>query len=215
MPYQNRVNPFGEIFRPESSQVRGLVMGNRGCLHDREKRIVRPFQVQRWIICKLEYKDWRRSEIMAAGKYTELFFLDEATALAAGHRPCALCSHERYQDFVEKWTHAFESSPDDRQPTAEQIDRVLHDQRIDSQRRKVTFPARLGDLPQGCFISFPGENISWLLWGNRLFKWAPSGYPESMPLPEGLEVQVLTPAATVQVLRAGYEPDLHPSAKLR
>ena len=99
MPLQNRVTPFGELI---ATPARGTLMGNRGCLHDAQQRIRRTFAVKRWIICVLEFKG-RHRQVMAPGQYTELFFLDEATALAAGHRPCAECQRARYDLFRAHW----------------------------------------------------------------------------------------------------------------
>ena len=103
MPLRNRVTPFGELI---ADPARGLVYGNRGCLHDAEGRIVRHHAVRRWIACRLEFRGWQRGPLLQPGKFTELFFLDEATALAAGHRPCALCRHEDYRRFTGLWRDA-------------------------------------------------------------------------------------------------------------
>ena len=97
MPLQNRVSPLGELI---ADPARGLVYGNRGCLHDETGRIRRSFAVKRWISCRLEFKGWKRTRLLQPGRFTELFFLDEATAFAAGHRPCALCRREDYDRFV-------------------------------------------------------------------------------------------------------------------
>ncbi len=100
MPLQNRVTPLGELV---ADSARGLVYGNRGCLHDDEGRIRRPYAVKRWIACRLEFRGWLRRPLLQPGRFTELFFLDEATSFAAGHRPCALCRHDDYAQFVELW----------------------------------------------------------------------------------------------------------------
>src|SRR3954449_4293664 len=122
MPKQNRVTPFGEIIAiPE----RGTFMGNRGVLHDAEGRIRRAWQLQRWIVCVLEFRGRQRT-VMAPGRYTELFFLDEATALAAGHRPCAECRHARFLDFCNAWGKANPGEGRRSRPTADEIDRRLH-----------------------------------------------------------------------------------------
>ena len=105
MPLQNRVTPLGELI---ADPARGLVYGNRGCLHDEHGRIRRRYQVKRWIACRLEFRGWHRGPLMQPGRFTELFFLDEATALAAGHRPCALCRREDYDFLIDVWASLHE-----------------------------------------------------------------------------------------------------------
>src|SRR5262245_6485047 len=123
MPRQNRVTPWGEIVAmPE----RGTLMGNRGLLHDAEGQIMRPWRERRWIICLLDFKGRRRS-VMSPGLYTELFFLDEATALAAGHRPCAECRRERFNAFRDAWLKGNGGAAP---VTAPDIDRRLHEERL-------------------------------------------------------------------------------------
>jgi hypothetical protein len=131
MPLQNRVTPFGELL---ATECRGTLMGNRGCLHDDQQQIRRPFAGKRWIICVLEFRG-RYRRVMTPRRYTELFFLDEATALAAGHRPCAECQHARYLVFREIWA---EANPDlvGASFSADAMDGVLHAERLDSRRRK-------------------------------------------------------------------------------
>src|SRR6202046_2498085 len=126
MPRQNRVTPFGKII---ATPERGTFMGNRGVLHDDQGRIKRAWQVKRWLVCVLEFRGRHRT-VMTPGSYTELFFLDEATALAAGHRPCAECRHERYNVFRHAWQLAHAGTNSSPLPTAEEIDRKLHEERI-------------------------------------------------------------------------------------
>src|SRR6187551_176936 len=135
MPLQNRVTPLGELV---ADSARGLLYGNRGCLHDAEGRIRRVYQVRRWIACRLEFRGRRRSPLMRPGRFTELFFLDEATAFAAGHRPCALCRREDYDRFVGLVG-----------ARADEIDERLHAERLDQSRRRRLHRARLADLPDG------------------------------------------------------------------
>ena len=205
MARQNRVNPFGEIF---ATPHRGSLMGNRGCLHDRGEAILRPYAVKRWIICRLEFKG-RHRPIMAPNQYTELFFLDEATALAAGHRPCAECNRPRYNLFRDLWALANPTLAKSARPTANDIDRVLHQERITPTRRKITFPAQLSTLPPGCFITFPGTRQPYLVLNNALLEWTPAGYTGKLARPTGAMVEVLTPASVVRTLAAGY-PVLQP-----
>src|SRR5213080_2284804 len=127
MPLRNRVTPLGELV---AAPARGLVYGNRGCLHDASGRIRRRYQVKRWIACRLEFRGWHREPLMQPGRFTELFFLDEATAFAAGHRPCALCRRQDYERFGEIWQRLY---PGDR--GADAIDARLHDERVDLATR--------------------------------------------------------------------------------
>jgi hypothetical protein len=191
MPLQNRVTPFGDVI---AHPARGLVYGNRGCLHDDAGRIRRHHNGRRWIACRLRFKDWHRSKLLQPGRFTELFFLDEATAFAAGHRPCALCRREDYMRFLEL-TGA---------PGADAIDARLHGER---GRRHA---AR--DLPDGAFVEREGD--AWLLHDGELLRWTPAGYAERVPRPDG-SAAVITPPTLVDVLRAGWSgavPLLHPSA---
>jgi hypothetical protein len=198
MPLQNRVTPLGELI---ADPARGLVYGNRGCLHDETGRIRRSFAVKRWIACRLEFKDWRRTSLLQPGRFTELFFLDEATAFAAGHRPCALCRRADYDRFV-----ALVGA------RADEIDERLHAERLDASRRRRLHPARLRDLPDGTFLLEGGQ--PWLVLGGELLRWTPSGYTDRLPRSGG-NVVLITPPSLVEVLRTpwqGVVPLLHPSA---
>jgi hypothetical protein len=200
---QNRVLPTGQIV---ATDERGTLTGNRGCLHDAEGRLgTARWRHPHWIACELSYKGWRRP-IMAPNRWTELFFLDEAVALAAGHRPCALCRHSDWMDFRAAWTRAFGTAP-----AAPEIDRVLHAARIDSRSRAQRLhevPA-VG-LPDGTFISHDGTPA--LICSNSLRPYRTGGYGIALPRPEG-RVTVLTPYPIVAVLAAGYRPRLHPTAQ--
>jgi hypothetical protein len=196
MPLQNRVTPLGELVE---HPARGLVYGNRGCLHDGERRIRRSWQVKRWIACRLEFKG-RTRMLMQPGRYTELFFLDEATAFAAGHRPCAECRRPDYDRFVGLVGLR-----------ADAIDERLHGERLDGSERRL-HPARASGLPDGAFVLEDGE--PWLVLGGELLRWTPSGYSERRPRPDG-ETLLLTPPTLVDVLRSGWRGEvdlLHPSA---
>jgi hypothetical protein len=208
MPLQNRVTPFGEIV---SHPARGLLMGNRGILHNDERRLAAArWQHPHWVICRLEFKG-RRQEVMRPGAYTQLFFLDEAVALAAGHRPCALCRRAAYEAFVSAWMVAVGRAD---RPRAAEIDWQLHRQRVEAQtRRQITYPAAIEDLPDGTFITLPGKpTVPYLVLDQRLLPWTPEGYRAARERPTRLEVTVLTPHATVGALRAGFRLLLHPSA---
>jgi hypothetical protein len=199
MPLQNRVTPFGEIV---AIQSRGLIMGNRGILHDEARRIVRYSQVRRWIACRIEFRG-RHRLIMRPHSYTELFFLDEATALSAGHRPCAECRHVDYQRFRSLW-ETCHGAP----VSADTIDARLHADRL-TGRKKRTYCDDLGLLPDGTYIAF--DETAWLVWGSNLYAWSGSGYTVGRPRPTRREIEVLTPRSTVAILAAGYRPGIHPS----
>lgn len=206
MPLQNRVNPCGEIFR---SPARGTFMGNRGgALHNEAREIVRPFKSRRWITCLLEFKGRRRS-VMSLGRYTELFFLDEAVSLAAGHRPCAECRRERFNAFREAWKR-WRGLDCSQSLLADEMDAELHRHRIDRQRKKVTYDALVDSLPDGCFVQIDGAN--YLLWKGSLFLWTPEGYTKKDCRITGSKVTVLTPEPIVQCIRQGYTPEIHASS---
>jgi hypothetical protein len=204
MPRQNRVTPAGDII---ATPARGTMMGNRGVLHDAAGHIRRLWQLKRWIVCVLEFRGRKRT-VMAPGRYTELFFLDEAAALAAGHRPCAECRHARYVDFCNAWGTAT-----GKRPTAEQIDARLHAERLSPNRSKRMYHAELDALPDGVMVSLDRlEDGAYLLWRAGLLRWSFDGYTKRLALPNGATVSVLTPPATVAAIRAGYVPDVHVSA---
>ena len=203
-PRQNRVTPFGELI---ATPARGLVYGNRGCLHDPAGRIRRRYGVRRWIACRLEFRG-RRRPLLRPGRYTELFFLDEATAWAAGHRPCAECRRDAWRAFGDLW--AAQIDPDRR---AEAIDARLHTERLDPDTGRTRLHARRAeDLPNGAFVRLDGE--PWVLVADRLRRWTPAGYRETRGRPAGT-VEVITPPALITVLQQGWAselPWLHPTA---
>lgn len=203
MPWQNRVRPDGDLI---AAAARGTLTGNRGILHDRDGVIVRRSQVRRWICCRLEFRG-RHRVVMAPNRYTHLFFLDEATALAAGHRPCAECRHGDHVDFARCWAKALGLPA---APAADDLDAVLHGERALSGGRRATWPADGVTLPDGVFVQLDGE--PWLLVAGHLRRWTPGGYTEHLPLPGG-PVAVLTPPSMVAAIGAGYRPRLHPTAQ--
>jgi hypothetical protein len=202
VPRRNRVTPFGEIV---ATPERGTFMGNRGVLHDDAGRIRRAWQVKRWILCLLEFRGRKRA-VMTPRRYTELFFLDEATGLAAGHRPCAECRRARFTAFCEAWR-----SGNGAAVTADALDARLHAERVADDRGKRLFAADLGALPDGVFVQRQGAEGACLLWDGCLLAWSPGGYGERRPRPRRETVLVLTPASTVAALRAGYIPEVHRS----
>ena len=167
MSLQNRVTPFGEI---AAVGGRGLVMGNRGILHDDNRRIVRYSQVRRWLACRTEFRQIRRV-VMRPHSYTELFFLDEATSFAAGHRPCAECRRPDYRRFCDLWAMCHGEPV-----SADIIDRRLQRERIIRPRVKQTYNADLASLPDGAYVAI-GDR-AWLVWSDALFAWSPQGYAE-------------------------------------
>jgi hypothetical protein len=203
---QNRVNPLGELI---ATPERGLVYGNRGCLHDDSGRITRRYNGRRWISCQLQFKDWRRGPLLQPGKFTELFFLDEATAFAAGHRPCALCRRADYNRFVETWQELHPG-----QSGADAIDAELHDERVDPDTRgQRHHDAPLDDLPDGAFVLH--EAAPYLVLGDQLLAWSAAGYTRRTARPTGGVARVITPPSLVAVLRTHWQslvPVVHPTA---
>jgi hypothetical protein len=191
MPLRNRVTPLGELI---ADPARGLVYGNRGCLHDAHGQIRRRWATNRWIACRLDFRGRRRHPLLQPGRFTELFFLDEATAFAAGHRPCALCRREDYNRFL----------PLVGARGADEIDARLHEERTGPR------PTADGDLPDGAFVLVDGT--PWLVARGRLRRWTPAGYTDTRPVEEAV---LVTPPTLVDVLRAGWSsaavPLLHPS----
>lgn len=191
MPLSNRMTPFGV---PEADSARCTLMGNRGCRVDARGRITRPWQLERWIICVLELRGRRRAPLMAPGRYTELFLLDEATALAAGHRPCAECRRSDAHTFRAAW----QRGSDVRLAAFGALDRALHEERSSDRWR-----ARCGTLPDGTVVVVDGRAL--LVHEDALLPWTHAGYGPPQAPPSGA-VDVLTPAGTVRALEAGWEP---------
>ncbi|MAS05706.1 MAG: hypothetical protein CL534_13630 [Ahrensia sp.] len=203
MPLQNRVTPFGEIV---AHPARGLFMGNRGILHDSDRRLhpTRRWAHKTWICCLCEFRGRHRT-VMTPGRYTELFFLDEATALAAGHRPCFECRRADAKRFAAAWADGNDAP----RPTARDMDTVLHAERLDGKTKRLhPLPVSPGELPDGAMVA-AGERALLVLDG-RLLPWSFDGYgPPSEPLSR---MALLTPPSIVGALAAGYRPVLHPSA---
>ncbi|MGA3077444.1 MAG: hypothetical protein ABSG56_27640 [Bryobacteraceae bacterium] len=178
MPLQNRVDPFGNLIR---TPARGTMMGNRGgALHNADQEIVRSYKSRRWITCVLEFRG-RHREVMSRYRYTELFFIDEAVAFAAGHRPCAECRRERYNAFRDAWARAKQQND---RPAADEMDLELHPARID-KRKKVTYETPLRLLPDGCFVQIVGD--AYLVLGDALLLWTPGGYARREARPQLFE----------------------------
>ena len=201
MPLQNRVTPNGEIV---ALPGRGLVMGNRGILHDDRRRIVRTTQIKRWIACRIAFRGRHRT-IMKPRSYTELFFLDEATAFAAGHRPCAECRHADYKRFRALWEALFGEVAN-----VDAIDAVLHAERLNG-RSKRTWRDDVATLPDGTYVSIDG--VARIVWRNELVAWSDGRYGERKQRPAHRDVEVLTPRSFVEVFKAGYSPGVHPTCE--
>jgi hypothetical protein len=208
MTRQNRVTPYGEVIR---TSARGAFTGNRGCLHDDQGNIRRFYRGTRWIICVLVFKG-RRRKLMQPGQYTELFFLDEATALAAGHRPCAECQRERFERFRTAWAAGNPARASGGRPSAVSLDDALQQDRIAADGRKMTYPAQLRDLPDGTFAALEPDGEPYLVLGANLWHWTPAGYARPLPRPQDATVHVLTPRSVVAALAAGYPVQIDPSA---
>ncbi len=206
MPHQNRVTPFSII---EAVAARGTLMGNRGILHDERGILgIARWRHPHWVTCLLDFKSrWR--PVLQPHAYTELFFLDEATAFAAGHRPCAECRRPDYLRFLDAWAKAA-GLADRARLRAVDVDRIMHRERIrEGSRSQATFRANLADLPDGTFMRVSDE--AWVVAGSRILRWSHAGYDlDRRQTP--MDVEVLTPRPSVAVFRAGYRPMLHPSA---
>jgi hypothetical protein len=211
MPLQNRVTPFGDIV---ALPQRGLFTGNRGILHDPAIKTLlgRPGASRRWaskawLICVLEFKG-RRRDVMGRRSWTELFFLDEATALAAGHRPCFHCRRQDANAFRAAWAEGNGAAA----RTAPEIDAALHRERLDGRNKRLhALPAPLTQLPDGAMVASAGA--SYLILAGKALRWSPAGYAHAHADPSSLQdARLLTPPSTVRALAAGYRATLHPSA---
>jgi hypothetical protein len=180
-------------------------MGNRGLLHDADQHIVRPYKLKAWITCVLQFKG-RHRKIMTPNRYTELFFFDEATAFAAGHRPCFECRREDFNKFKALWIKGNNEYSFSLKTSIEAIDKILHHERVSDDGSKKTYKANTNSLPDGTFISV--DNDPYLIADGHIFLWTPSGYTKKQSLPEG-EADVLTPKSIVNTFRAGYKPQMN------
>jgi len=202
MPLQNRVTPTGEII---ATPHRGLFTGNRGIIHDPATKTLlkKRWSCPAWLICVTEFRG-RRRKVMGGRSWTELFFLDEATAFAAGHRPCFYCR----RDDANRFRAAWEAGDHVHDLLAPDIDAVLHRQRLASGKSLHPLPMKLEKLPDGTMVQ-DGEN-SFLIVQGRALKWSPAGYTRAASALD--RAMLLTPPATVRAFAAGYRPVLHPSA---
>ena len=203
MPLQNRVTPFGDL---AAVSARGLFMGNRGGrFHaDGKALTTRRWASRQWICCVLDFKG-RQRDVWGCF-YTELFFLDEPTALAAGHRPCFECRRKDAEPFAEAWREAqgLRTSP-----KAFEMDEVLHRERLQGRAKRV-HRHTIDDLPDGAMIAL--AEGAFAVRGDELLHWTPDGYDARKKRPRGIAVDVLTPPAILAALSAGYKPHWHISA---
>ncbi len=205
MPLQNRVSPFGELL---ADPARGGFFGNRGGRFHRDDRTLgaRRHVSKAWICCLLSFKG-RQREVWGRS-YTELFFLDEPAALAAGHRPCFECRRAEAVAFAEKFAGRGGSGT---RASAGEMDMILHRERLGRDgRSKRLHPVSLDELPDGVFVTLTGSE-SFAVNGKRLLRWTPAGYAEALPRPSG-SAMMLTPPAITKVLARGYAPQWHASA---
>jgi hypothetical protein len=200
MPLQNRITPFGEFI---ATSARGMLMGNRGGrLHDDERRLTaRRWTSKQWICCKLAFNDRHRN--VWGDSYTELFFLDEVIAFAAGHRPCFECRRKDAERFATLFGNGTRAS-------ASEMDRALHAERLEGKAQRV-HSRSIDDLPDGAMIARGDEAFA--VRGGALLRWTAERYAERVERPRGVHVDVLTPPSTLAVLARGYAPQWHPSAE--
>jgi hypothetical protein len=199
---QNRVDPFGRIIVTEA---RGLFMGNRGVIHNEDKQITHLFKHKQWIICVVEFKGRSRA-VMTPDRWTELFFLDEATAFAAGHRPCFECRKEDAKRFKECWIQGNPSYHFSMKTSIKEIDEVLHRERIDHKKQKVTHQRLASEIPDGTFVAMNDD--CFLVNNGCLHRWTAFGYDNPISLPAGSLLTVLTPNSVVNAFCAGYKPHI-------
>jgi hypothetical protein len=202
MPLQNRVTPTGDII---ATPHRGMFTGNRGIIHDpATKTLTRRWASQAWLTCLCEFRGWRR-KVMGGRSWTELFFLDEATALAAGHRPCFFCRRDDANRFRAAWQEGNGVAG----VLARDIDAVLHRERlVGAKKRLHAVPMPLQQLPDGAMVQ--AGNESYLIEQGRALTWSPAGYRAAQHALQ--DAMLLTPPSTLRALTAGYRPVLHQSA---
>lgn len=207
-PLQNRVDPWSD-FHANPSRL-ATRMGNRGILHNEKQEIVRAWKSKAWVCCRMQFNGIQRTVFQVEPKlsYSELFFLDEAVALAVGHRPCNDCQRDRLKAFKLAWCAANRSGTPAKEVLISEIDDQLHNERTTSDRRKVTFDAPAHSLPVGSM--FAHDRSAFLVTSAGLYLWSFNGYTRASP-PASETVKVLTPQSIVATLREGYVPAFHPS----
>ena len=206
---QNRIDPWGELCAVPS---KGTLMGNRGILHDEENKIVRPWAHKAWVTCLLQYNGIKRPKPFSPGNYSELFFIDEATAFAAGHRPCAYCQRARHLEFKDAWVRANVADELRASTLMPAIDRVLHAERCIPGGRKVTFEVPLVELPLGAIFEY--EEAAHLVAADGYLPWSFDGYGAAESISPSAVVKVLTPQSVIRAFAQGFMPKVHASARV-
>lgn len=210
MPLQNRISPFSTL---TATPERGAWTGNRGVIHNANKEIVRNHSVKYWITCVLEYKNFQR-KVMSPNRWTELFFLDEATSFAAGHRPCGFCRNMDFKRFKKLWLLANAKRYGlEGNVKMDIIDNFIHQERLNEKGIQKTFQAALSTLPDGTFITFIDSVKAYLWYKQNLYKWSFSGYTKVLEFEQHQPVNVLTPFSYVETFKLGYLPQIHFSAE--
>lgn len=199
---QNRVNPFGEII---STSDRGAWLGNRGVLHNDKQEIVRHYKIKAWITCVLEFRG-RHREVMQPNRWTELFFLDEATAFSAGHRPCFQCRYADHQRFKTYWLKGNAELGFNMKTPVSEIDNMMQAERIAADQSKITYEEQLAVLPNGTFVSYLDK--AYLVNAGQMYLWTSAGYEKPIAFPDVLTLPVLTPKSIVNMFSAGYMPQI-------
>jgi len=203
MPLQNRVDSWGNIL---ATTARGTLLGNRGILHNGKQQIIKTYQHQSWVACRLKFKN-RKRKLMAPSNFTELFFLDEATAFAAGHRPCCECRRDRYLEFKNYWVRSnLDKQAKDVKISI--INKLMHKERI-NKGVKITHRAKLKELPGGTIFS--NKNSAYLIFETKIYLWSFEGYSFAKNVNISDEVDVLTPKSIVNIFRIGFKPEIHKS----
>ena len=205
MTLQNRVDPWGNLQRHPSKSA--TLMGNRGILHDEDKKILKLWGHSNWVSCVTNYKNIKRA-VFSANNYSELFFLDEVTAFAAGHRPCGGCQNQRYKQFKKAWLSANHA---DQLLPIKTLDKIIHSDRLNTDNKKKTFQAKISDLPIGTMFEYEGKAIA-IFKGNHYLVWSFDGYKNMIQLSPDLLVKVLTPYSFVQAFHHGFIAEFHYSA---
>jgi len=203
---QNRVDPRGQL---HAVAEHGTLMGNRGILHDADNQIVKQWQHKSWVTCLLEFGGLKRKPF-APNNYSELFFLDEATSFAAGHRPCGFCQRPRYQLFKDAWFKTNTTNEEAALHTIGELDKALHAERAVRGGGKVTYTAILADLPFGAM--FESDGAIYLNWSRGQLPWSFKGYGLPAAIAPSTSVQVLTPASVVRMFQSGFKPGVHVTA---
>lgn len=210
MTLQNRIDPWGK-FHAHPARI-STRMGNRGILHDADNQIIRPWAHKGWVSCLTAFNGIERPKPFSKGNYSELFFLDEATAFSAGHRPCSYCQRARSHKFRDTWLLANITDLAQRETMGmPDIDKALHPERAIRGGSKVTFDATLVKLPVGTIFEY--EGAAFLLSSRGALPWSFDGYGAPQAINEMLQVRVLTPRSIVKAFGMGFLPILHESAE--